>query len=233
MKQVVASVLAGVAFIAVVLAVRLSTKTVEKVVDAHRAPVTAMLAKVKALPPRVQAVPPIAAQATSPIPGLMLVRMGSGNAILVHERDLANPANIAHTPELPRIASELFTCHNDLSATSTGQFAPPVGPLEATLETCANVKYILVMRTHKRRMAQLLNGDTFLGGSIDGDVLVFTPAGNYYGGFPWHAQSSDTVSVRMDATQRDMEFALDLHMRDKVERAILDGLNRAFPGSAW
>ncbi len=207
-------------------------KSLEQVTAQYKPAIDKIVAQVKALPPRVRAVAPLTAPATSPIPGLVVFRRTFGNAVLVHERDLATPESFVYAPERPDIADALYGCISG-TQTKTADGAGAIAFVEDGLKACTQIRYVLVMRTQKRRMAQMVGTAGFLGGAVSGDVLVYSLNGNYYGGFPWSAQSSDMVSVAANATQNDMQYALDAHMRDKVDRAIADGLNRAFPGSAW
>lgn len=219
--------------VAVVLLVGCKKKTIESIVAEHEPGVRAMIGKVKALAPKVKAMPPMTEPKGSPITDLVLFNGDLGTALLVHERDLLNPDDFAYAPERPRIADEYFGCANSLKAKSTDQFVYPLVPFEKGLEACAAVKYVLVMRTAARRMAAMTGGEHFMGGQVSGDMLFFTLSGEHVGGFPWVAESSESVSVKMGASEYEKQNALDSHMLEKVERAILDGLKRAHPGSAW
>lgn len=209
-------------------------QTLEDVIATYRAPVEANVKKVKALAPRVKATPRYSAAAVSPVKDLVVMRNSFGNALVIHERDLERPESFQYAPERPNFAGELFSCINQLTQKTNpnDKFAPTLGPVVDLLKTCAGIKYVLVMRTHKRNMAKMITSDGFLGGSVDGDVVAFTLAGHPLGGFAWHAKSSDMIPVAMNASPSDMQWALDAHMRDEVERAILDEIKRGFGNAA-
>jgi hypothetical protein len=209
-------------------------QTVATIVAEHGPRSLAMIAKVKALQPRVKATPRYSAAAVSPVKDLMVFRSAGGNALVIHERDLANPETFEYTPERPDFAGEAFTCARYARLKSEAEFSSALWTLEEHLQRCGAIKYVLVIRTHKRNMAKMIAGTSFLGGRIEGDVVAFTLAGHSLGGFAWHAASSDEVSVAQNATQQDMQWALDHHMRDKVEAAIRAELQRNFGNmAAW
>ena len=209
-------------------------KSVEEIVAKDGPPVMAMIKRVKALEPRVKATPRYGAAAVSPVKDLMVMRSMGGNALVIHERDLSNPEGFVYAPERPDFPDEAFSCIGDAQRKGTHDSGVAPWTIEKNLQTCAAIKYVLVMRTHQRRMAKMIAGESFMGGRVDGDVVAFTPAGHSLGGFAWHAESSDMIPVKMGATKDDMQYALDHHMREKVEDAIRKEITRNFGDkAAW
>src|SRR5688572_23208896 len=81
-------------------------------------------------------------------------------------------------------------------------------------------------RMHEIKMAEMLTPDAFAGGFVDGDVLVYGLDGTYHGGFPFHAETSERISVSEKSTMLERNHALEMQLADNIERAIIAALQK-------
>lgn len=99
--------------------------------------------------------------------------------------------------------------------------------MKRALAWCPTLEYLLVVKTTKYKNAELLNGSQFVPGFAEGHVFAFElPSGAAIGGYSWKAESSKTVTGAPHSGTIEKDF------KDKIERALNDGLKKASPGTA-
>lgn len=99
--------------------------------------------------------------------------------------------------------------------------------IKRSLAWCATLEYVLIVKTTKYKNAELLNGSQFVPGFAEGHVFAYElPSGTAIGGYAWKAESSKSVTGAPNSATVEKDF------KEKIEKALNDGLKKASPGTA-
>jgi hypothetical protein len=207
-------------------------KSLDDVVNEHRAPLEAKLASIRELGPAVSAAERTASDSfQAPAEPVLLEPDSKANAAVVHAEDLRDPAELAAVAVRTIRARRLGECGSILRRKKyVSTLSDPIPKVaESYFEGCEAVKYVFVVRTFEHQDPQSLGDDNFTPGRFEGDVLLYEVASKKaFGGFKVSVQSSRSVTVGGEAQTSDR---LSSDFEANVFVAIDDAIRAHLPGA--
>lgn len=174
------------------------------------------VAQVDKLRGMLSAVPPAPedAKAPAPTPPMKLKE--------VHYKDADANADVMLQNDLALLQRGIIgSCNYHVRAGGEGL---SVSSAEEILGGCAKVRYFLVVRPSAKVKAEVKDSDTYEGGEISGDVVVFELPDEgdpkSLGAFPIDVVLTGSVKVKVDATRDRVEYELNEALRKQLLAAI-------------
>lgn len=204
-------------------------ESVPEVIDRHRAAVERTFASISALAPRV-------ASATVEPPASLSLRLegAEANAMFVYAEDVARPGEARPVTLRTLDSVPLLQCGALLSKGVYFNDAvnrPRPGAVEALLQDCARLRYVLIIRQRAYEPPRLsLATRSFSRGKYEAEVLAFELAsGKPLGGYEARATNDERVSL-LDGDDHHEQRLLS-NLEGTVFQALRAGARTAFPGS--
>jgi hypothetical protein len=208
--------------------------TLEQVLAEHRAPAEAVFTKLEGLAPAAQAAPAVGEDGVDVGAGKVVLEGEHSNALFIRAEDLAAPRNATSDAMGSTHAGTVRICGEALR----GEFHGAPAGMRAFLTECGRTEYVFVQRTRTEQLATLVatlvGEQSFAPGLYEGDVLLFRLAdGALLGGFTVAAESSDEVSVRLDASGNPIDpiDRLNSDLSAEVFASINAKLRQHVPGA--